>query len=257
VLKSWAKQLWMRSIGETSNLLIKDLPTPEVLAALWGVKKFGFEKISKEIQKALAIKCSDLRNFPSRSEDGNPDHEDTLELVWAFFCSEFGFQLGNTPGKSAFERAMTSFEENCEERFADLCAGEAYLNCSQAASNLWTFSFLVTHYAYVKSAYSMRRIQLDSLLQQSLTSMLLKLASIEENRKAPDCLAEIIHAILLVNPDAIDNVIPHVNCLLGLESRGVLVLEEALEADRQVLHGRFVFLLALGSFLVVHRRANE
>jgi hypothetical protein len=42
-----------------------------------------------------------------------------------------------------------------------------------------------------------------------------------------------------------------------MELGGDLTLETSLDESRQVLHGRFVYLLALGTFLVVARRSED
>ena len=177
--------------------------------------------------------------------------------MWSFFCKDLGLQFGDVSGKEAYEKALTKFEDHLEDRLEDLCAGDAYITCTQTASILWTYSFWVTHYVYVRSGYAMRRLPLDAALQSSLVKACLLLASIEDNRQAPDCLAELVQCLLLVNPNTLKELLPHIERLLEMELGGDLTLETSLDESRQVLHGRFVYLLALGTFLVVARRSED
>jgi hypothetical protein len=254
-LRSWAKRLWSETVGDPRNLLVKELTFSEVLACRWALKQLGFSKVPRDVHESLLRKAADPRALPHQSRDLS-DHDETVSLVWAFFCQELGFPYGDLSGKDALQQALEKFEDNFEERLDDLCAGDGYLNCPQAASNLWTFSFWVTHYVYVRTGYAMRRLQVDSALETAITKACLKLACVEESRQAPDCLAELVHCVLMVRPGALKEVVPHIERLLEMESEGNLVREETLEEDRQTLHGRFVFLLALGTFLVVARRPD-
>jgi hypothetical protein len=45
--------------------------------------------------------------------------------------------------------------------------------------------------------------------------------------------------------------------LLRLEKDGKLPVENELAFERQVLHARFVYLLALATFVIVHRDQTE
>jgi hypothetical protein len=255
-VRAWVKKLWDRNIGLPMNLLVKDLPFSEVLACRWGLKQLGLAKVPREVNDLLSSRAADPRILSFEPDQLSGTHEETIQLVWAFFCQDLGFSCGGRPGKEVFEKALEKFEDNFEELLEDLSAGEAYLNCPQSASNLWTFSFWITHYVYVRCGYAMRRLQFGSGLGSSLVKACFLLASIEENRQAPDCLAELVQCILMMKPEAVQEVVPHVEKLLEMEENGSLVLEPSLLEERQVLHGRFVFLLALGTFLAVSRRAE-
>jgi len=178
-------------------------------------------------------------------------------MIWKFFCKELGFPCGPGSKEDDLERSFKLFENTFEERFEELEGDKSYLTCKQSASNLWTFAFWMTHYAFVKVEYSHQTMDISKDIGKAFFDTCLSLARMSANSQAPDCLGELVHAALLASPEDHLEVSLIIPGLLTLESNGELVLEEEIEGNRRVLHGRFVYLLALSTFIAVHRSHTD
>lgn len=253
-ISKWISTLYEQAL-RGATLHLSSLDPSEILSARWVLSKKDFRKSTRssirEHDKVLAKMCREkLVIFEDKK---NPELPWTLRMIWQFFCKDLGFSCGSGSKENDLEHSFKFFENNFEERFEELAGDESYLTCPQSASNLWTYAFWLTHYAFVKAEYSRQTMDISKGLGKALYDTCLRLARMPANTQAPDCLGELLHAALLACPENHHEISLMIPGLLRLEDNGVLVVEKEIDECRRVLHGRFVYLLALSTFIAVHR----
>jgi hypothetical protein len=253
LMKDWSLRLFDQAVGDPSNLCESTIDFSEVLFARWAVQKLG-GRVPKDVDRILAKKA---RDELVSDQSGSEDYDLTVKMIWGMFTNDLGFPCGARQGSDVFQESLQAFEDSFEERYHDLVWDKSFKICPQSASNIWTFGFWVTHYALVKCKYSFAYLKVNKSLGGRLAEMCFSMACMEANRRTPDLLGELVHALLLASPQSHMDAMNFVMDLLRLEKDGKLPVENELAFERQVLHARFVYLLALATFVIVHRDQTE